>query len=143
MPTQEELDLIGALTDHEARRSAAREYFDSLRGAKTAKVDPALAGAVIGGLATVGIQALSNMPDKSGTSAQERAYKKNQLSAEEDVRRAKREKRNLSTVEELRSITAKPMSQLATYAKKHPFLSALPAAAVGAPIGAAIGRSLK
>lgn len=141
--TQEELDLLDALTDHDARRAVAREYFDSLRGAKTAKVDPALAGAVIGGLATVGIQALSNMPDKSGTSAQERAYRKNQHASEAEVREAKRSRRALSAGEELRSITAKPMAQLATYAKKHPFLSALPAAAVGAPVGAAIGRAFK
>jgi hypothetical protein len=115
---------------------------DELEKIAAAGMSPAVTGAGIGALAAFGLQYLANKAPKDGKSMQRQAFEKIEQNVDYDKKRVKKEGKKSSFWQKSKQITAKPMSQLAALAEKHPIQAAIPAAVLGASAGARIGKAL-
>jgi hypothetical protein len=106
-------------------------------------MDPSVILPAAGALMAVGAQALANRAPKGGKSVQQKIFEKRELELGYEARERKREGKKPTFTDETNRITAKPLRELAALAAKHPFKAALPAAAIGAGLGASIARALK
>jgi len=107
-----------------------------------AGMDPVRAGAGIGALAAFGLQYMANKAPKGGKSVQQKIFEKKEQEINYDAKVSKKEGKKPSFYGKVQKITAKPMSQLATLATKHPVQAAIPAAILGANAGAIVAKHL-
>jgi hypothetical protein len=108
-----------------------------------AGLSPTIVGAGIGAVAAFGAQVIANKaPKGGGKSSQQMRYEQLERDINAETKNRKKQGKQPTFYGKMKQIAAKPMTQMAALATKHPAQAAIPAAILGAYTGALVAKHL-